>query len=203
MSQPPNTNTNTSATGGYLAPAPSEPLPGNLTLEQFIQQVLVGVSGLPGDLVRERWQVDPPKQPDIFTNWLAFALTEDDSDTNAFNSVNPDGSNIFMRMEALTVQCSFYGPQALHYGKLVRDGFQIGQNREALQLAKMDFAYTGKLTRAPDLVNERWVNRWEMTVNLRREILRTYPILTILSVTGTLYVLQSAGVKTIALTSPT
>jgi hypothetical protein len=190
-------NTNTSATGGYLQPSPSTSLPGGLTFEEFLQQVLVGVSSLPGDLVREAWQVNPPKQPDIYTDWLKFALTEDDADTFAYNSLDSNNNNVFMRMEALTVQCTFYGPKALHYAKLVRDGFQIGQNREVLQSAKMDFVSTSKATRAPDLVNERWVSRWEMSISLRREILRVYPILNVLSVNGTLYTLQSSGVKTI------
>lgn len=194
-------NTNTSATGGYLEAAPSDPIPNHLTFEQFLQTVFVGVSGLPGELVRTKWQVNPPKQPDIFINWLSIGLMEDDADTFAYNSINSSNVNVFQRMEALTVQCSFYGPDSLEVGKLVRDGFQIGQNREALQSAKMDFVSTGKMVRAPDLIDERWVNRWEMSVYLRREILRTYPLLTFLSASGTLYALGSNGVRTIALNS--
>ncbi|MFI5416188.1 MAG: hypothetical protein ACHQXJ_02420 [Nitrososphaerales archaeon] len=190
---------NTSATGGYLLPAASIPLPQNLSLEDFLQTMIAGISGFPGDLVRPKWQINPPKQPDVTVNWIAFGLQEDDSDTNAFTSANPDGSNIFMRMEALTLQCTFYGPDSLEVGKIVRDGLQIPQNLETLQLAKMSFVSTSKMVRAPDLINERWVDRWEMSINLRREILRTYPILTFLSASGTLYALQSNGVKGIVI----
>lgn len=192
-------NSNTSATGGYLLPAVPCGLPGGLTLEEFIQTVLVGVSGLPADLVRPKYQINPPKQPDIGTNWLAYGILEDDADPFAYNDIRPDQSNVFQRMENLPVGCSFYGTHALEYAKLLRDGFQIGQNREALQAAKMDFVSTSKATRAPDIVNERWLDRWEMVVNLRAEIIRTYPILTFLSFNGQLDVLQSGGVKTIAL----
>ncbi len=192
---------NTSATGGYLSSAPEAPLPGDLTFDQFLQTVFAGISGLDGTLVRQKWQIDPPKQPDITVNWLAIGLNEDDADTFAYNSIaqSPSIANVFQRMESLSVQCSFYGPDALDIGRATRDGFQIGQNREALQSAKMDFVATSKLVRAPDLVNERWVNRWEMTVSLRREVLRVYPILTFLSVSGTLKVLQSSGVRTLAI----
>jgi hypothetical protein len=182
-----------SATGGYLQPASSAPFPGNLTFEQFIQQVFVGISGLPGDLVRDKWQPNPPKQPDLYINWLAIGIQEEGADTFAYNSVDQNGNNQFMRMEAITVQCSFYGPDALKYGRLVRDGFQIGQNRETLQAAKMDFVSTSTMTRAPDLVNERWINRWEMSVFLRAEVLRVYPILDFVSAEGTLYA-QGSGI---------
>jgi hypothetical protein len=190
------TNTNTSATGGYLQPAAGAPLPGDLTLQQFLQTVLVGVSGLLPALVRPQWQVDAPKQPDIYVNWMSFGLTEDDADTFSYNSLDSSNNNVFMRMEALTLQCSFYGPDSLEWGKTTRDGFQIGQNREALQSAGMDFVATSKMTRAPDLVNERWMDRWMMSVMLRREILRVYPILTFLSVNGTISTLQAHGIYT-------
>lgn len=197
---PNTTNTNTSASGGYLDPSPSSPFPGNLTFEQFLQTVFVGVSELPGDLVRPKWQINPPKQPDIYVNWLAIGLSEEDADTFAYNSTDTSNNNVFMRMEAITVQCSFFGPDALKYGRLVRDGFQIGQNREALQSAKMDFVSTSKMVRAPDLVNERWVDRWEMSVYLRAEALRTYPILIFLSANGNLYSLGNSGVTTLPIT---
>ena len=181
---------NTSATGGYILPAPPGSV-GNLSLQDFIQTVLVGVSALPGEMVRAKWQLNPPKQPDICVDWLSFGITEDDSDTFAYDTIQPDNSYILQRMEALTVQCTFAGPNALEYAKLVRDNFQIGPNREALQSVGMDFVSTSRITRVPDLVNERWRDRWEMSVYLRREILRTYPVLYFVSAAGTLYALAS------------
>lgn len=180
-------NNNTTATQGYLAPEIEVPLTAPLTFEQFIQTVLVGVSGLPGSLVRPKWQINPPKQPDVMVNWLAFGLQEEDADTFAYDSIDSDGNNVFQRMEASTVQCSFYGPDSLAVGRRVRDGLQIGQNRQALQSVNADFVSTSKLVRAPDLVNERWVNRWEMSVMLRAQVNRVYPILYFVSVSGNIY----------------
>jgi hypothetical protein len=190
-------NIDTSATGGYLLPAPSHILPDHLSFEEFLQTVFVGVSGLPGELVRPKWQVNPPKQPDVYINWLAIGLSEEEPDTFSYNSIDTNGNNVFQRMEGFSVQCSFFGPRALDYAALVRDGLQIGQNREALQSVKMDFVSTSKLTRAPDLVNERWINRWEMTAYFRREVLRAYPILYVLSASGILYALGSGGVRSL------
>jgi hypothetical protein len=192
--------TNNSSTGGYLLPEEQPSSFGTLTFEQFLQTVFVGVSGLPGGLVRPRWQLNPPKQPDVTVNWLSIGLTEDDSDTNAYVGIDSNGNNAFQRQEALTVDCMFYGPDGLEFGKGVRDGLQIKQNLEALQKANMNFVSTSRMTRVPDLVNERWVDRWVMSVYLRRQINRTYPILTFLSGSGILYANVSSGEKTVAIT---
>lgn len=192
------TNSDTSATGGYILPSAPGALPGGLTFEEFLQTVFVGVSGLPGDMVRPAWQISPPKQPDAYTNWMKLAVTEIDADYNSYTQgVLQDGSNQTMRMEQFIVQCSFYGPQASEYMKLVRDNFQVKQNLEALQGAYMNFVATGKATHVPDLVNELWINRWEMSVTMRREIIRVYPILTFVSGSGSLIANTAAGTKTI------
>lgn len=287
---------NTSASGGYLLPAEQPPLPGNLTFTQFTQQVFVGISGLPGQLVRPRWELNPPKEPDLDINWLAFEIQRAKPDANPYNGVNspqfatgtielfcnpkigstvvingltitfvsssPTGNqvqvgslpkytalnlqtflqgsvapeieaatysvylnvitatasltgsdgnaftlvslsqgiemsgptltggsvnaNITQRHEELDIQCAIYGPDALANTSLVRDGFYIPQNLEALRSVNMGLREVTEAMRVPDLVNERWRDRWEMTVSLRREILRSYPILNILSVAGTI-----------------
>ena len=191
------TNSNNSASGGYLLPTAPAPAPGGLTFAQFVQQVFVGLSGLDPTLVRDRWQINPPKQPDITVDWLSIGLTEDNADQNAYVNIKPDGSTVMQRMSELNMQCSFYGPNALLYGKLVRDGFQIGQNLEALQSGGMNFKSATSLVRAPDIVNERWCNRWIMTVYLRQQTLRVYPILSLLSASGTLNENVSSGLKSV------
>lgn len=178
---------NTSATGGYLLPSSTQSLPGNLTLVQFIQTVLVGLTGLSGTLVRPSWQVAPPKNPDLTVNWMAFGDLLHSPDANAYVGVDADDNAIMQRHEAIEIPCSFYGPEAMEYASLVRDGFQIQQNLEALRLANMGFVEVNQARRMPDLVNERWINKVVMSVFLRREIIRSYPILTILSAAGTVH----------------
>lgn len=192
------TNTNTSATGGYLLPAAPAALPGNLTFQQFLQTIFVGISGLPSDLVRPSWQKYPPKQPNGDTNWLAIAQVRNKPDANAFLGVDTQGNNITIRHEELEIKCTFYGPDCDDNASLLRDGFQLSQNRDAMKTVGLNFKETTEAMRVPDLVNEVWIDRYELSVILRRQILRTYPILTFVSAHGTLETVVAGGPKTVA-----
>lgn len=171
----------------YLQPTSTVPVPNGLSLTQFLQTVFVGISGLPGPMVRPKWQEAPPKQPDISTNWMAMGIDSASPDANGYLDTNEDDEVISQRHELLDVGCSIYGPDAFEIYGLLRDGFQVPQNRYALRSANMGFVEIGPARKIPDLVNERFVNRIVTSVFLRREIQRVYPIPTILSAVGEIH----------------
>lgn len=177
---------------GYKPPVSTVPLPKRLTLNQFIQTVIAGVSGLPGALVRTKWQTEPPKDPDIEIDWISFGVSLANPDANGYVGVNDDGTLDYQRHEDLEVALDLFGPDCLEIAGLIRDGFQIDQNRVALQLANMGFVNVSGARFIPDLVNERFVQRRVMSIFLRRQVQRTYPIPTLLSCTGTVYTVQGA-----------
>lgn len=172
---------------GYVLPIRTDQPPRQLNLVQFLQTVLVGVTGLPGTLVRPKWQMNPPKQPDIGVDWVAFNIDQNIPDANGYLGVTNTGAVISQRHEVLEVGCAIYGDKSMETAGLIRDGFQIPQNVNGLRSANMGFVEVGPAHRVPDLVNERWVNRYQMSIFLRREIQRTYPILTLLSAHGTIH----------------
>lgn len=178
---------NTSATGGFLIPTATVPIPDGLTLNQFLQVMLVGITGLAGTLVLPRWQVEPPKNPALELNWISFGFTVSTPDANAYIGMNPDDSTTMQRHELIELQCSLYGPLAMDYAGLIRDGFALPQNLEYLRAANMGMVETGPTQHVPDLVNGRFLNRYEMSVFLRREVIRTYPILPFVSASGVIH----------------
>lgn len=177
----------TSQTGGYILPSETTPIPRHLNLTQFIQTVLVGISGIDGTLVRPKWQTEPLKQPPLETNWLAFGVGVGKPDANAYTGQKPDGTTTSQRHEELEVSLTFYGPEAMEYAGLVRDGFQIQQNLDGLRSANMGFVETTLARHIPDLVNERFLNRVESSVILRREVQRLYPITSFVTASGTVH----------------
>lgn len=191
---------NNSSTGGFLLPHPQPPAletaPPNLTFLQFIQSVLVGISGFPGNLVRPEWQVEPPKQPDLTVNWLAFGLGSATPDNNAYVSIEVvDDVDVpqLQRNELIPIAVSVYGPKAYDNIGMIRDGFQLTQNLASLRRANVGFAYDTPAQHVPDFFNDRWYDRWRMEIFVRRQIQRAYPLLTFASASGTIYTQTAAN----------
>lgn len=184
--------TNTSATGGYLAPEASPaPLEGQ-DLNRFLQQVVVGVTGLSGTLVRPRWQAVPPNLPAAATVWAAVGVLSRPSDTFPHVLHDPDvlGADVLTRNETLNLQVSFYDTgtngQADKFCAILRDGLVIAQNREVLGLNGMVLNSTGDPQPVPALLKQRWLYRVDLPVVIVREVRRVYPILNLASFVGTL-----------------
>lgn len=186
---------NSTASGGILKPHPQPPTlnttPPGLTLIQFIQQLLVGLSGFDGPLVRPQWQQQPPKQPDINVNWLAFGLGSATADNNAFVTAGSNAEEpptpLLQRNELIPIIVSVYGPAAYDNITMIRDGFQLTQNLTSLRQANIGFAYDTPAQHVPDLFNERWYDRWRIEFFIRRQVQRSYPLLSFLSASGTIY----------------
>lgn len=155
---------------------------------QFIQTLIVGLSGLKGPLVRPNWQPEPPQQPDINTNWIGLGVEQNAADASAYLGLDDAGKVDMLRFETLNVQLQIYGPKCEEVYGEVRDGLQIPQNRIALYQANMNFKEFLVGRHVPDLVNQRWVDRVLCSVVLVRQIQRTYPVLTFLSASGIIYI---------------
>ncbi len=178
---------NTSASGGPLLPTATNVPPRKLSLTQFLQTVFVGLSNLPGDLVRPTWQLEPPEQPQVATNWMAFGITSNNPEFNAYIESQADTSVIFKRQSHLEVSVIVYGPQAQEITQLIQDGFQLDQNCASLRTALMGFTEVSAATHVPELFNGLWYNRYQFTVSLTAMVQRTYPVLSFVSMSGVVY----------------
>jgi len=172
---------NTSATGGYLAPAPG---PRTLTqVEDVLHDVVAGITGLSGKLVRPRWQETPPQQPKREVTWCAIGIT-DDQDAPGAPEVQHDGgsggTDTVVTRALLVVTASFYGPQGMDLAWRLRDGLKVEQNRAGLRAAGLALYEIGRLRYVPELVNKAWVPRVDLELSVWSESRRTYPVLNIL-----------------------
>jgi len=178
---------NDSSTGGYLAPSPP-PITDDVSLEVFLQAIVVAITSLPGNMVRPRWQPEPPNLPDYGTDWCAIGITNSTPDTFAYeddtNVGAEQGGAEFQRNEVFDLDCSFYGPNDDGFADTLRDGLAVAQNREVLFLNAMGLVGVGERVRGSELIKGRWLRRADLTVTFRRQIRRTYQVLSFLSSAG-------------------
>ncbi len=174
---------NDSSTGGYLAPIAPVPPSEDDALDNLLQELVAGVTGLDGSLVRPRWQPTVPKQPEPKINWCALGITVQTNDAGPAiqHDGGGDGSDTYIRHQDIELLCTFYGPAAKGYAQMLADGMAIPQNSEQLGLNGMKFISVSEIRAAPDFVNQQWVRRYDLTLVLRRKITRTYAVLNLLS----------------------
>ena len=172
-----------STSAGYLAPSPTPAPDYDRALEDVLQALLAALTGLPGTLVRPRWQPIPPVQPDFETNWLAFGVSNVEADVFAsvLHDTSVDSVDSVQRTELVYVLVSAYGPGGANNLAVVREGLSISQNREALRTIGANLVECSSFTPVPALMADKWVRRVDMTITLRRSITRQYPVLHMLT----------------------
>lgn len=181
--------TNTSATGGYLSPETTPAPLEDADLGRFLQQVVVGITGLSGTFVRPRWQPGPPAQPKVDTDWCAIGVMSSTPDAGPYIRHDPagDGSDEVQRHTILEILASFYGPAGMSLAERLRDGLSIPQNGEVMRSVNMALVDVGGVITASDLVNAQFIPRYDTHFRVRRRITRVYPVLNILSLDGEIF----------------
>ena len=166
---------NTSTERGWLIPTSGDP-DYDEALDRLLSQWMRNVSGLSAGMVRPRWQKDQPPLLPVETNWCAFGVIGwSGDDSPAFTRQTDDGSQLW-RHETIECMASFYGPAGMVYASRFRDCISVPQNNAALNALGLSLGdYTG-LTPFPELINQQWVRRYDMTVRLRRKVVREYGI---------------------------
>jgi hypothetical protein len=131
---------------------PPAPVEGD-DLDDVLQAMIVGITGLEADLVRPRWQPVVPKQPEPGTDWCSIGVVSSTPDANAYVqhlsgiSISQPAGDLSQRHEDLEVLVSFYGPNA----------------------------------KAPEFINQQWIRRWDSAISFRRMVARAYLVNNILS----------------------
>lgn len=180
---------NTSATGGPLQPFASPAPLNGVALATYIQNWIVGLTGLPGDMVRPSFQPEPPNIPNAGTVWCAFTIAKRSSEdwpgiwhqTIPASGGNPQiDYDELQRPEELEVLLSFYdlgfSGLADAYAELMRDGAIIPQNLEYLTNEYYGLGSVGQLQPVPVILKTRWLYRVDLPLMIRRIVARQYPV---------------------------
>ena len=179
---------NTSATGGYLVPNLVPIATYDQALRQLVQGVIVGVTGLAADRVRQAWQPTPAPVLALEADWGAFAILSQRADFDPYTIEDVAGTEqLFNRTEESDILCTFYGPNCMGYAARLRDGTAISQNNDVLYSVGAAVVAFGQITHVPELVNDRYVDRADIPMTLRRQVIRSYPVLSFVAVQGTIH----------------
>lgn len=172
---------------GFLAPVKVQFLAGQ-DLRRFLQQLVVGITNLPGELVRPRWQSEMPNQPPLDASWAAIGKLTWAPDTYAYEAHQGNQEDVLVRHEELELMASFYGPDADLNAETFHLGLQLAQNREYLTRAGYGLKDADTPRVVPYKLNELWIYGVDVQFTLKRSVGSTYAVEDVASVTGELVV---------------
>ena len=176
-----------SATGGYLAPSLGD-IASREQVEDSLHAAIVGMTGLTPEMVRPRWQQEPPKPPANNVNWCAFGVSEWQAEDypEVRHQGAGDGQDILTRNEVIAVLVSFYGPLASILAKQLSLGLYVEQNREQLRKVGIVFVEAKTLRHLPAVAGVDFRERFDLPLVFRVQSKTNYAVLNILKSTGTI-----------------
>jgi hypothetical protein len=173
---------------GFLGPSPTETST-QFDFENFMQYCVAGITGLPGPLVRPRWQPNPPPTPDISVDWAACGITRSQASFSPYfqhHAESEPGYDRFSRSERVTYRVSFYGPHAGDYAEMLRDGLFIDQNRAVWRANSLGLVEAERIEHTADLFRQQFRDRYDLEIILNRQARRIYNVRTLLRAKGTI-----------------
>lgn len=171
---------NDSTAAGYLTPVSPAP-PYGEDLERLISRWIRGLTALDTNMVYPRWTDPQATIPVNGTTWCAFGITSVVQDVHPAQVSVDDNIEARWQQESIDIIFCFYGPAGLSIATQFRDGLYLPQNNNALNRVGMSFGEAGRLMAVPELINNQWVRRFDVTVTLRRKTTRNYNIKSFLS----------------------
>lgn len=170
---------NDSTSAGYLTPAGAGPAYDE-ELEREISRWIRGLTALPAKLVYPRWTDPQQAIPKNGVTWCAFGITGIQEDFNPSYLQGAESAEQWSHETVSIITC-FYGPSGLAAATQFRDGMLVAQNNDELNRTGLTFMQHGRILNLPELINNQWVRRYDLSVDLRRKIIREYGIKTLAS----------------------
>jgi len=181
-----------STTAGYLGPAASPQPLFDDAWDDFLHDLIAGVTGMPDTSVVPRWQPEEPVLPELHTDWVAFGVTNISTEFEPYqhhvDTGDSDlGNTVMSETEQDTILVSFYGPNVDRYFSYLRRGLYVEQNRAIMRANDVALLETTEPIRAPELIKLRWVNRLDVNLVLRKRCHFTYPVRNLVRAQAVIY----------------
>lgn len=175
-----------SAYPGYLLPTTPSPLDDE-QLGRRLSNLIAGVTGLPGAMVRPRWQADAPPIPPPETDWAAVGVTTYPTRGGVpylQHVSDDDGHDVVHDPSDLEALVTFYGPGCAGLARLVTTALWVGQSWEQLTPLGISLRDVGEVRVTAEKVNERFYRRADFVLQLTQSVTRDYAILNVLRADG-------------------
>lgn len=197
---------------GYVLPSAPEPINDD-ALENFFNIAFSSILGIDSTLVRPRWQILPPNQPNNSTTWLSFGIERTTPQVNDLVAyLYTDGAMTQSWYEEYSILCSFYGPAMGTLATRLKAGLSLAQNRDAISYnfssvvgpPEVDtitsngivFVNCTEPRNVSILINNIWQKKVDMFIIFRRQVEFTYPIDSITQVGATLNTVITENILT-------
>jgi len=158
-------------------------------LARELNDLVVGVSGLPDDMVRPRWQPEAPLVPKASENWAAIGVVRFNGERGGpelrHYSDDP-GYSVLTQFDYPVVATTFYGPDCEGYARQFKDGLSIAQNWEQAYARGLNLYEMADILLFGELINNVWYRRAELELTFRQTVARRYEIQNILRAQGTM-----------------
>lgn len=170
-----------STSPGILQPVSIDNWQNDGDLDAIIQTWVAAITEIPGDLVRPRWQAQPPPQPPQEVNWVSLGCLQQSLDDYHYLGQLDDDTAELHRHETMEYLLTFYGPNASGLSLKLRDGAMVTQNRDQLAAHGINVFHIGNANNTPLLANEVFRGRCDLPLHFRRQITTLLPIKSLLS----------------------
>ncbi|HDU2896806.1 TPA: hypothetical protein RFF92_001635 [Klebsiella aerogenes] len=167
---------NDSTEPGYLTPVGSEP-DYDEELERQLSRWVRGVTGMPANMVYPRFTDPQKKIPPNGKTWCGFNFSTLSRPGMPANIQVSEEQSEQWSWEGIQVLLCFYGPGGSAMATRFRDGIFIEQNSDTFRrISGLSLVDAGDIRNLPELINNQWVRRYDVTVTLSRKNTRTYNV---------------------------
>ncbi|SDV49083.1 phage neck terminator protein [Chitinasiproducens palmae] len=191
-----------STTVGFLLPTDDAPPLADADLEDVLRLMIGALTDLPAERIQPRWPATVAAAPEPDTNWCVFSIEAVETDGNVLIRQRPaidatlhadvaatsqqdarpvsvsatDDQQELIQHELLDLVVTCYGPHAQRYATQLRDGMVVPQTNETLRPYRLAVVRSGPLQGSAALTDGTWLRRFDLSIDMRHEVVRTYAI---------------------------